>query len=278
MLLALSAAGCSSMPPFDAPPDDRHGYPTVSQVVDKIDCEIAAAREDPEINTAWVKARLREKNPPLQPFDNWIASVNLGLTVESTEGITPNSSGLTLSVIEPLKLAQNTFGFGVNPVLYQSRQRIFQLIYTIDISKIKLDHCATKQWHDYNLEGDLGLKEQIFAGLHSIVRNQDDTFSSTKTGSEPDSFGGTVSFDVYKGMTSAGPTFTLTRFKGATGGLGVVREDKHSVVITFVPQSINGKGTNTGTPEAAKEAARFATSNLLERAQLSGIANATSRQ
>jgi hypothetical protein len=270
--LAFAVAGCSSMPPFDAPISDRTGYPTVSQVVDKIECEVAAARDDATINSQWVKEHLAKKNPPLLPFEDWSAAVSVGLTVNSTEGAFPNSSGLTLAFIDPLKLAGNSFGFGANPVLYQSRQRIFALNYTIDIRDIDPSHCVNKKWHAFNLEGDLGLREQISAGLHSIVKGEADIFDTSKTGNTPDSFGGTVSFDIFKGVESGGPVFTLTRFKGPVGGLGVLREDKHSVVITFAPpKKPTGKETVASNKENAKITARAATADLVQRSQLSAI-------
>jgi hypothetical protein len=268
--LSFAVAGCSSMPPFNAPVNERTGYPTVSQVVDKIECEIAAAKADPTINSPWVKEHFARKDPPVAPFDQWIANASVALTVESTEGITPNG-GLALSVIDPLKVAAtSTFGFGGNPILYQQRQRKFTVNYSIDIAKIDPTHCANKKWHAYNLEGDLGLREQIYAGLHSIVQSQSDDFdTSSKTGSSPEAFGATISFDIFKGVSNLGPTWTLARFKGPTGGLGLLREDNDSVVISFVPP--------TKSKSDAKETARNYTSDLIQRSQLSAINNTLNR-
>jgi hypothetical protein len=225
-----------------------------------------------------VTERLGKKTPPLRPFKYWVANVSLGLTVTSTEGTFPNSSGLTLAVIDPLKLANNSFGFGANPVLYQQRQRLFTLDYTVEIEKIDPSHCATKHWHAFNLEGDLGLRDQIYTGLHSIIRSEADELDTSKTGSTPDSFGGTVSFEVFKGIESGGPVFTLTRFKGPTGGLGILREDKHSVAVTFVPVSTDTTNPKIGTTSLAKNTASIATGQLVMRGQLNTISSNTSKQ
>jgi hypothetical protein len=244
--MALILAACGTAP-FDAPIDDRTGYPTVHQVVDKIQCEIAAARDDKLINSDWITKHLSEKNPPLMPFKNWVASVTVSLTVSDTEGISP-ASGLGLAVIDPLKLAGNSFGFGGNVIFYQNRQRIFSEQYSLEIAKIDSLDCAKINWHPFNLEGDLGLRDQIYAGLHSIVRDEAGDFDTSKNGTSADNFGATISFDVFKGLSSVGPTFTLTKFKGPTGGVGIQRDDMHKIVITFQPiakgQPITSAKTN----------------------------------
>ena len=75
-------------------------------------------------------------------------------------------------------------------------------------------------------------------GLHAFHR---DNASDYSTGSgdvaskgAPDTFGATVSFDVFKGMTSVGPTWTLVHFKGPGGGLGYQRDDLDKIAITLL--------------------------------------------
>jgi hypothetical protein len=270
--LSLMLAACGTAP-FDAPVSDRAGYPTVRNVVQKIECEIVATRDDRAINSAWVKERFALKTPPLLPFDQWVAAVTISLTVNDTEGLSPTASGLSLSFIDPLKLAGNTFGFGGAAILYQNRQRIFTETYTVDIKKINPSYCSTKVWGTFDLEGDLGLRDLIYAGLHSIIKDEADTFETSKAGSSPDSFGGTVSFDVFKGVSGIGPTFTLTRFKGQ-GGLGIQRDDMHKIVITFQPVAAAGPAASVAT---AKSDALANNATLHLRSDLHDIAQATSR-
>ena len=243
MLRGLSAAAlvmilgaCSSFPPYDAP-IDHQGYPTVNQVVDKIQCEIAEARDSPTINSSNAKRRLEEKG--VEPFDDWVAAVTLTLTVINTEGLSPSSGGVALAFIDPLKLASNSFGFGGSIILNQQRTRTFTENYTLEIEHIPPNETCDnigKRWHNFNLEGDLGLKENIHAALHSFDRSDAaDTYGPESAGTEG-AFSATLEFDISKGLTVAGPTWTLTQFK-ASGGIGYQREDLHKLVITFVPKN-----------------------------------------
>jgi hypothetical protein len=222
-------ASCSSMPAFDAPTDDI-GSPTVATVVDQVQCEIAEAR-NAAINDIKLKG--------IQPFDKWTAAVILTLTVNDTLGTA--TAGLPLSYIEPLKAATTSFAFNANPILYQSRARTYAQNYTIDISKIPDGQTCQNMRipsHAFNLEGNLGLKDQIYMGLHSFSRSQQGADSyqvPTAAGKAGDNFGATVSFHIYKGITNVGPTWTFVTFKGPTAGVGYQRDDLHQIVITFAP-------------------------------------------
>jgi hypothetical protein len=234
--LSFATAGCA-VAPFDAP-IGKVGYPRVNQILDRIQCEIAEARDSPTINSYKVKERMRQQN--LQPFDKWVASVILTLTVNDTEGLSPSTSGLTLAVIDPLKLTNNSFGFGGSVILYQQRARTFTQQYSLQIDSIPINETCEnieKKWHDFNLEGDLGLREQIYTGLHAFDKSEEGEYDVTQKAGSPDGFGATVSFDIYKGLGSVGPTWTLVRFK-TTGGVGVQRDDLHKIAITFVPVAL----------------------------------------
>ena len=229
---ALGLAGCASTADFDAP-DDGKG-PTVSQIIDKIQCEIAEAKkenDDPQLNDFF-------HHMGIESFDQWVAAATLTLTVSDTEGLTP-TSGLPLSYISPLKHAATSFMFGGSPLLYQSRTHTYSQNYSIAMADIPPDlTCAglKEKWHDFNLEGDLGLREQIYMGLHSFHADLGAKYKPNSIASpNSDSFGATVSFDVYKGVTSLGPMWTLVHFKGPGGGLGFQRDDLHKIIITFAP-------------------------------------------
>jgi hypothetical protein len=252
--LAFVLAGCGTAP-FDAPVS-KSGYPTVRQVIRKINCEIADARDDHTINSNSATMHFENQKEAIAPFNNWIASVTLSLTVSDTEGLMPTTNGLALSFVDTLKSAGNSFGFAGSPIFYQQRSRTYTQTYTINIVDIDQDkeNCRRTKWrNDFNLEGDLGIRDQIYTGLNSFLRDETDDYDpaakgtpnpapsaspaggGTQSSSSADNFGATVSFDVFKGITSLGPSFTLVTFKGPTGGVGMQRDDMHKLIITFKP-------------------------------------------
>ena len=169
-LFGVAVSGCSSVPPFDAP-EDLTGVPTVSQVIDKINCEILEARDDPANDNKQFNQFLIE-TLRIQEFKYWQASVTLTLTVNDTVGLYPSSTGVTLSYIDPLRIAGTSFMFSGSVMLYQSRARTYTQQYSIDISKINPENCG-KDWHRrFNLEGDLGIRDQIAMGLHSFEQTE----------------------------------------------------------------------------------------------------------
>lgn len=213
------------MPPFYAPTDGKG--PTVSSVVDEIQCEIAEAAAKPENNVQLFG---------LAPFSDWTAAVALTLTVDDTAGTA--SGGLPLSYITPLKPATYTWAFNANPILYQTRTRTYVQNYTLNIANTKGETCESlqRQNHGFNLEGDLGLREQIYLGLHSFGSSQStNIYQPASGGKATDNFGATANFHVYLGITNIGPTWTIRTFKGPSAGVGYSRDDLHQVVITFAP-------------------------------------------
>lgn len=234
-LFGVAVSGCSSVPPFDAP-EDLTGVPTVSQVIDKINCEILEARDDPANDNKQFNQFLIE-TLRIQEFKYWQASVTLTLTVNDTVGLYPSSTGVTLSYIDPLRIAGTSFMFSGSVMLYQSRARTYTQQYSIDISKINPENCG-KDWHRrFNLEGDLGIRDQIAMGLHSFEQTERGAMFGTSAKS-PDNIGGTVSFHIYKGVTGLGPNWTIVHFKGPVGGVGYNRDDLHQIAFTIVPVAV----------------------------------------
>ncbi len=160
--------------------------------------------------------------------------------------------------------------------------RVFTQTYTIVIANIPHETCADlRAWDTFNLEGDLGLRDQIYLGLHSFHRAANPNAapakyvpSPTNGPPSPDSFGGTISFDVFKGITSLGPTWTITNFKGVNGGVGYQRDDLDKIVISFAPkgyQPIQAHETykhfyarQAVATSSAIDSARSANSQLIE--------------
>jgi hypothetical protein len=253
----IALAGCSSPPPFEAPADDV-GRPTVAQVVDKIQCEIAEARYDPRNNNPRFNYFLNH-TLGLATFDKWVANITLSLTVSDTEGISP-TSGLTLTYLNPA----TSFAFSANPILYQQRSRIYTQTYTLELSKIpRWETCdGLRRWHNFNLEGDLGLKDQIYLGLHTF--DSIDVGVYQTAGASPDTFGATVSFDVFKGVDNVGPNWMLAHFQGPAGGVGYLRDDLNKIAVTFAPVSYSPPGTKGGAKAGLASAAL---SNAADRAR-----------
>jgi hypothetical protein len=246
-LPALLLAACSSVPGFDVP-ETPSGAPTVYDVIAKIECEVAQARDE---NSSADFNNYLQTQLSLAPFSKWAASVTISLTVNDTGGFN-SSSGLTLSYLRPLANPATQFAFDGSLQLYQNRSRIFTQTYTLDISKASVNVC--KRFDGtlarINIAGDLGLRDQIHMGLHAFRRDDasdywqgsplnqnkgDPTDDNPGAGGAPDSFGATASFDVFKGATGVGPVWTFSRFVGPTGGVGYLRDDLNKVVITFVP-------------------------------------------
>ena len=264
------------MPPFDAPRDNLGG-PTVHQVIDKIQCEIAEARDDPANNNSRLNEFLA-KNLKIAPFGEWVASATVSLTINDTIGLTP-TAGAALTYIDPLRVPGTMFTFGGSPMFYQQRSRIFTQTYTIEIAKIPPNQTCDniqKRWNRFNLEGDLGLKDQIYMGLHAFGLDTAADFGVEGTvpsliSNNPDNFGATVSFDVFKGITNLGPTWTLVRFQGPVGGAGYQRDDLNKIAITFVPikfvaivKASNGRSViKRGSISDAAERAAFANRDLV---------------
>jgi hypothetical protein len=228
-ILASGLSACASMPPFDVPEDDTN-RPTVANVLDKIECEIAEARDDPANNNSAFVDYLNH-TLKLAAFKNWGAVATVSVTISDTAGLSPNA-GLALSYLQPYKVSPQGLVFGGNALLYQQRSRIFTQTYSIDIYNISREQVCGAKWNTFNLEGDLGLRDQIALGLHTFRHGAAASYLTSATG---DSFGATVSFDVFKGVTSLGPTWTLSNFKGVGGGLGYQRDDLDKIVITFAP-------------------------------------------
>lgn len=277
-VVSLILAACSSTPDFDisreqtagsSNPDDA-SRPTVSHIVRKIECEIYLARQD------FVNRNVNG----IPEFDRWVGNVLLTLQVDDTAGLTPISSGLPLAFINPLSVSGTSFAFGVNLNLYQTRSRTYSQQYTIYVKDIKKDSCEDRRVA-VNLEGDLGLKDNIYMGIHSFSDGEGSRYKVSE--SKPDSFGGTVSFLVSKGITNLGPLWTLRLFKGpGPGGLGYNRMDTNKIVFTFVPPKtgVQRKATARGGAGASADAAQRAfnsTTNLGILQAIEGLKNSNPR-
>lgn len=266
--IAGSLAGCASMPPFDAPVTTA-GAPTVADVIAKIECEVAQARYAPENNSPQFISYLHD-TLNLADFSQWVASVTVSLTVNDTAGATP-TAGTTLAYINPLTAPNTSFVFSASPVLYQNRQRIFTQTYTLDMKSLTLKTCerfegATPR---INIAGDLGLRDQIYMGLHAFHPGDASDYTTGGTNnpaaSGPDNFGATASFDVFKGVNNVGPTWTLQHFIGPTGGAGYVRDDLDKVAITFVP---TGFKPTTKSPLRTAQIQSTSFAAAVQRAQI----------
>jgi hypothetical protein len=280
-LLVAGLSGCSGVASFDAPVD-ANGRPTVAQIVDRVQCEIVDA-----IHLYNEKTRNSLHQAGAEELSKWAASVELDLTVNDTGGISP-SSGLALSFLQPLKQA-GSFALGGTIIANQTRQRIFQQKYDIALSALgKAKGCAELEtvWHNYNLEGDLGIAEVVGTGLGAF--DDDDKVLASKA---TNTISTTISFDVFLGATNFGPIWSLRYFKNGPG-LGFNFDHQHKLIISFAPTPYPPPPKNATTPTgkggkpptasmsvmSARDRAAAATSAMSITSTLQSLQQSLSRQ
>jgi hypothetical protein len=260
VIAATCLGSCSSVANFDLP----NGYKgvTVRQIVDKIDCEISVAKNDND------QLRLKLDDP--RNLNNWIAAVILTLQVDDGTGLQP-----TLTFIDPLRVAGTSFSFMATAQLSGSRQRVYTQTYSIDVSKVTSDSC-NRDWERFDLQGDLGIKEIAYMGLHALG-SEATAYNATKDGKATDSIAGTIQFVLTKNVSSVGPMWTLVHFKGPGGLFGASRVNTHKIAIAFAPNKrVPGGGRMARAlaltlPGGAGDVARAAAANANLNATISTL-------
>ena len=228
----LMLAACAGVPAFDVA-----GPPTITQIVDKIECEISAAAD---------------KHPRLRR-ENWAATVDLTLQVDDSVGLTP-----TVSFIHPFAAAGTSFTFGASAALKGARQRIYSESLDLPINAMKSRSCPKGQ-DGFDLTGDLGIIETVDLGIGSVDPSDPAQFKKDKA------FGQTIQFVVTKNVSGVGPTWTLVHFTGPGGLFGTERIDTHQLIISFAPGGVSTKRGPVATPALAIGRARDLSDKLLLR-------------
>jgi hypothetical protein len=270
-----SLTACSLLPSFDQPVlPASNVVPTVEDLVANIQCQIYKAIDDP-VN----------ENRVYDAFTNnrYIAYVNLTADVTNFEGLTP-----VLNFIHPyVKAATNLTG-SIGAQLTGTQHRTINQTFTIDldrdkINKDQLQACSVHRTGRFGLSGDLGFLEIIRSGINYNTKDDflfpipqvgDAGAGSAKlSASLIPVFSSTIDFTVIYGIGNAGPTFTLTHFKGPGGGsqglLNLTRTEKDTLVISFASAGAKteaAKALIAGprvSPEAAASAAQDAATRMI---------------
>jgi hypothetical protein len=218
---ACALSGCVGPPDFDTPRPL-----TVQQLVHHILCEVYNST--------------KAKQP--KGFEKWAGVANLYIQVDDNKSLTPS-----ITYINPLA-AVASFMFGGNAALGEMRQRLYTENFPIHFDKLtpeKFKNCAKAERDEFNLNGDLGIKEVFEMGLETFTASHETENESSKgetdlTASLTDdsnklSFGQTIQFIVTKSVTALGPTWTLRHFIGPSGLVNISRMDTHKLIISFAP-------------------------------------------
>lgn len=234
-LMSVAApVGCSlllgcAVPSFDVP-RDNYGQPTVTTIVQRIQCEIRDMVRDDRPGDPASFHRLFLMN------GDYDVLVALSLEVTDTGGLAP-----TVSYVTPLT-AVTTWTFGATGTLSEARDHTFTENIEISTRQIYSDWKYGGIPHDCpvfastNLAGELGLKDFV-----SMATSSPDLDETLQGGEKTGVFGGTIQFLVTKSLSATGPSWQLVRFKNlaALGSLSEVNTDK--ITVAFSQGSNKGK-------------------------------------
>jgi hypothetical protein len=219
-------AGCA-VPRYDVPLDG-YSQPTVTTIVDRIQCEIRdMVRNDrPDDPASFHRSFLLN--------NDYEVLVALSLEVNDSGGLAPSFSYIT-----PLTAA-TSWTLGANATLSKARDHTFSENIELSTRQIYLDwKNGIKSYDcpmaDTNLAGSLGLKDLVSMAVSTPNLHED------LQAGEKSVFGGTVQFIVTKTLSAAGPSWQLVRLKNiaALGSLSEVNTDK--ITVSFAPGSNKGK-------------------------------------
>jgi hypothetical protein len=237
--LASACCGCAYVPNYDVQ-SDRYGLPTVKTIVDRIRCELVDMVRSDRSDDVAANHRDFLLN---QDYD---VEATLSLEVNDTGGLAPSFSSIVpYSAVTSLAVsATGTFS--------QSRDQNFTENLHFNLRELFKDWQASQKTHgesicpaaDTNLAGDLGLRNIVAMADSSSFLDEAQTLGPGKG-----AFGGSVQFLVTKSLTSAGPTWTLTHFKGPGGLASFSRVNTDKLTVAFAEHADAGpKKPGAATP------------------------------
>lgn len=232
---SLMMAACSNVSRFDLPKDDQ-GNPSVTTIVDEVNCELARLT-DPRIdpNLAYEIEQ-----------DGLVASVELDLTVNDDGTLAPNATFTNTG---------GMFSFNVGAKLDVQREQSFSELLFFDLTDYKkirrYDAQLRSALHDNKdslacptlkstpLAGDLGIYETVEMAYHSSANlNTNVKLGGPKAGAN--AFSGYVKFVVLKNLNMVGPTWTLKHFKGPGSLGGIAETNTDQITFGFAKRSAIG--------------------------------------
>jgi hypothetical protein len=237
-LPSLGDVGQAYKPPQPTPP-------TVSDVIDHVQCEIWAVLsddDDPDFDAL-------RKNA-------YVVYVNLTIDVTVNDGFNPS-----LNYIHPYATAGTNFTLNANGQLSGQQHRNFNQTFTLDLreddARANAKKCSVEKESSAGIKGSLGIKEIVIEGLrHSATENF--IFPLVDPSDKPagglalslslsPNFGSTVDFTIVRGI-GGGPTWTLLRFSGPaspnTSLINYSKTSKDTLIVSFA----------SGGPRSAKDA------------------------
>jgi hypothetical protein len=259
----LILGGCAGIPKFGAPGSADALAPRVSDITDKIQCEIIDALHSAKYDD---DATFR----PLAIYRH-VVSVNLSLEVTNMQAANPS-----LSYIKPYATAGENFTALVGGQWTGTQDRIFNQTFTLvfdlgDETPERWDACSKKAAGS-GLRGNLGIKDVIASGLRYESADSD-AYKLKVLGLSPSdpqdplggsvtpSFGSTVDFTLVYGV-NGGPNWTLTHFTGpATGLLNFNRTRKDTLQLSFA-RVISSGATQGAEADAERQAGKASKDNL----------------
>lgn len=155
------AAGCLATGCVTVPPLEGYGVP-ISEVVQRIKCELVEAVPDPE-----------QQDRLYRWMRNWTAKVDLGLTIEDKSGLTPSVSIIDLreqAVIPRVGTFGQSLTLGAGAGVNTTATRDGSISFTLSLKELRQTRQESwcQHWRGAGLTGDLGLKEWIAAALEPV--------------------------------------------------------------------------------------------------------------
>ncbi len=226
-LAASAMQGCAYVPNFDVP-NGKYNEPTAYPIAERVVCEVVEIVEN----------RTTPTHAAFLWDGNYDVEASLSLDVNDTGGLAPS-----LSSIVPYSAAATSLVWGATATFSESRDQNFTENIRFNVREAfknwadqhkraekrgeNLPPCPQKA-ADTNLSGDLGIKDIV-----ALAASTPGLDTGQKLDVGKGAFGGSVQFLVTKSLTAAGPTWTLTHFKGP-GGLGSLsRVNTDKLTIAF---------------------------------------------
>jgi hypothetical protein len=265
----LACSGCAA-PRYDVTYDRESGRPTITSIIQRIECELTDLVRDPVSNLRHPPAVPTGTIPPPRDTDYELPlldgdyDVQVGLTLEAndTGGLTPS-----VTFMEPVtKLI--SFAFGGSATISESRDHTFASNFQLSMRQLYADAQLDRDAHpcpqqaDTNLARTLELRQAVSMGMQtprlpaesaSQVGASSSKVTPTQSNAATTAFGDTIQFLLIRNISGIGPTWTTTRWKGPGGLLGLSHVNTDKVAISFAQGPNAGKGSvDTMSPSQIK--------------------------
>lgn len=220
-------SGCAVPPPYNVK-YDQYG-PNTQTIVQRITCELAdmIKEKDPVTNA-------RAAPGAFLVNGNYIAAMKLSLQGTHEGQLAP-------SLDFPSVTSELAIGAKFNATNKRAQSTFKYLSFSMRELETRIEKDPTfgscpKGY--FNLEGKLGLQDMVWANFSSrssFVAAESPLGPSGGASAAKAEFGGKVEFTVTRNINAAGPTWTLSRFKGPGGLAKLDRTTVNTLTIAFAP-------------------------------------------